>query len=72
MFLCSIILFRLASSEESRLVDSFTALVSKLNSMMLAHFHKDLEMQREAVAKGRGTRSDPEHFFHSLFLKKVP
>ncbi len=68
---CSIVVFRLASSEESRLLESFQALVSKLNSMALTKFHRDIEAERAAVAKQRGTRSDPEHFYSNLFLRKV-
>ena len=63
--------FRLASSEESRLVESFNMMVLKLNQMMLTQFHKDIEVEQEAIAKQRDTRSDPEHFYTNIFLKKV-
>lgn len=68
---CRIITYRLASSEESRLVESFQALVAKLNTMALTKFHKEIETEKEAIASQRGVRSDPEHFYNNCFLKKV-
>ena len=68
---CSMIVFRLASSEEARLVESFQALVSKLNSMTLAKFTRDIESEKEAIASLRGVRSDPQHFYSDIFLRKV-
>lgn len=68
---CSVVVFRLASSEESRLVESFQGLVTKLNSLALTKFHKDIEAEKLAIARQRGVRSDPEHFYSNLFLRKV-
>ena len=65
------VVFRLASSEESRLVESFQGLVSKLNAMALSKFQKDIDAVKVAVTRHRGLRSDPEHFYENLFLRKV-
>ena len=71
MPICSVIVFRLASSEESRMAESFQAVVAKLNTMALTKFHRDIEAEKTAIAKQRGMRSDPEHFYTNLFLRKV-
>ena len=67
----SIITFRLASSEETRLVESFQSLVSKLNSMALTKFTRDIEAEKEAINNLRGVRSDPQQFYKDIFLRKV-
>ena len=64
-------MFKLASSEESRLVESFQTLVAKLNSMALTKFTRDIEAEKEVIASLRGVRSDPEHFYKDIFLRKV-
>ena len=71
VFACSIVVFRLASSEESRLMESFQALVAKLNTMALTKFHKDIEAEKTAISRQRGTRSDPQQFYTNFFLRKV-
>lgn len=52
-------------------MESFQAVVTKLNSLALTKFHKDIELERDAISSQRGVRSDPEHFYNNLFLKKV-
>ena len=52
-------------------MESFNASVSKLNSMALHQFMRAIELEESAVSCKRGVRSDPEKFYHSLFIKKV-
>ena len=66
-----IIQYRLASSEEARLVESRDAVTAKLNSKCLAKFRKDIEEQERMMLKLQKIRYKPEMFYSSVFLPKV-
>ena len=64
-------MFRLASSEESRLVESSQCLVAKLTSMALAKFNKDIDKEKETMARLQKSRCEPDHFYSERFIRKV-
>ena len=62
--------FRLASSDETRVLDSFTSLTARLNLSCITKFHRGIEKDAEAVARQRETRCEPEGIY-AIFLQKV-
>ena len=66
-----IIQFRLASSEESRLVESYHTVTAKLNSKCLNKFRRDIEEQEKIIEKLHKTRYSPEVFYSQVFIPKV-
>ena len=66
-----IIQYRLASSEEARLVESRDAVTAKLSIKCLAKFRKDIEEQERMMTKLKRIRYKPEMFYSSVFLPKV-
>ena len=66
-----IIVFRLASAEESRLVESSQALVAKLNVMALAKFSKSIDREMEVLARQENVRIEPDLFYKDCFIRKV-
>lgn len=69
--LCRFIVFRLASSEELRLVESSQALVAKLNAMALTKFNRDIDKEKESVSRQRRVRCAPDLFYKDRFVRKV-
>ena len=66
-----IIQFRLASSEESRLVESYHTVTAKLNSKCLNKFRRDIEEQEKIIDKLHKNRYSPEVFYSQVFIPKV-
>ena len=68
--LASIIVLRLISSDESRVAESYTAFVAKVNTMCLASFRRDIVKEAGIVEQQRKARVEPEDFYN-VFLGKV-
>ena len=66
-----IIQFRLASSEESRLVESYHTVTAKLNGKCLDKFRRDIEEQEKNIEKLHKNRYSPELFYTQVFMPKV-
>ena len=64
-------MFRLASSEEVRLVESSQALVGKLNSMSLATFSRSLDREKQTIAHQGRVRCEPDLFYKERFIRMV-
>ncbi len=61
---------RLASSDETRCAESYSAFVARVNALCLGTFCRDIEKEVGAVAQRRNKRIEPEEFYN-IFLQKV-
>jgi hypothetical protein len=65
-----LLLLRLVSSEESRVLDSLLAFCSQVSSLCRAKFQKDIEVEAELVAGRRNAACEPKELY-GIFLQKL-
>ena len=65
-----VISFRLASSDQTRLFESYQTFVSRVNAMCLGKFQREIEREQREVEVERKTRTDKSRFY-DVFRRKV-
>ena len=67
---CSVLAFRMASSDQTRLFESYQTLVARITAMCLGKFQREMERERRVVEAERRTRTEKDHFY-DVFRRKV-